>query len=201
LVFTRADDDGIYTVVRERLWKPSENPLRPSIVFREAMREIEAQGAEAHCSDSHYLASVLEVTEDEDIEHVEFPGDAAGIARAFVRVRVLLGAHRIDLSAASEQLITELKQTVGKPGRDGCVHIDHPRRGSSHGDCARAFVSSIYALELASSQGFLDGSTMTGRERRMPRKNRHQSPYGEGYMRDLPSELPPELPRRSRVGG
>jgi len=200
LVFTRGDPDGVFTVVHERVWKPGERPLRPSIVFKEAMHEIERWGAESHCSDSHYLATVLEVTEDEDVEHVEFPSDAAGIADAFVRVRVLLGAHRIDLSAASEQLVSELKETVGKPGRDGVVHIDHPRKASSHGDCARAFVASVYALERASDRGFLDGTTMTGRERRMARKNRHRDPYGEEYMRDLPGELPADLARRAGVG-
>lgn len=199
LVFTR-DDGFVFKVVGERVWKPGERPLRPSVVFKEAMREIENQGAESHCSDSHYLATVLEVTEDEDIEHVEFPSDALGIADAFVRVRVLLGAHRIDLSAASPQLVSELKETVGRPGRDGVVHIDHPRKASSHGDCARAFVASMYALERASDRGFLEGTEMTGHQRRMPRKNRHGSPYGEGYMRDLPGELPPDLARRAGIG-
>ncbi len=199
LVFTRQDDDGIFTVVRERRWQPSERPLRPSVVFREAMVEIEQWGAESHCSDSHYLATVLEVTEDNDIEHVEFPSDAAGIADAFVRVRVLLGAHRIDLSAASPQLVSELKETVGKPGRDGVVHIDHPRKASSHGDCARAFVCSVFALERSSDRGFFDGSQMTSKERRMPRNNRRPGAYPSDYMRDTPEELPPDLRRRAGI--
>lgn len=183
--FASGDAEFLYRLEFERVWKPGEKPLRPSVVFREAMVEIERRGAESLCCDSHYWASVVEVTETHDVELVEFPSQAEEIAQAFVRVRVLLGARAIDLSAASPELIEELKETMGKPLKSGVVSIIHPRHGHRHGDRARAFVSSIYALEKAATRGFGDQQEMTGGARRMQRKGRH-APAADGRMRMLP---------------
>lgn len=187
--FSKGDSEFLYRLESERVWVPGEKPLRPSVVFREAMREIEVQGAESICCDDHYLASVVEVTETHDVEHIRFPSDATGIAEAFVRVRVLLGARAIDLSQASDQLIDELKDTMGKPGKDSVVHITHKRKPGSHGDICRAFVAGVYALERASSRGFGESDDMTGGRRRMARAGRHGEPSADGRLRMLPPKL------------
>lgn len=180
------DAEFFYSVARERVWTPGKTPLRPSVVFKEAMIEIAQFGAEALCCDDHYLASVIEVTETHDVEHVRFPSDAPGIAEAFVRVRVLLGAGAIDLSGASDRLIEELKDTTSKPLAGGVISIAHKRKNGSHGDVARAFVSGIYALERAAARGWSEPGGMTGGPRRMARSGRHGQSSADGKFRDLP---------------
>lgn len=179
---------GRFRVERERVWKPGEKPLRPSIVFREAMREIEDMRAESLCCDTHYLATVYEITEDTDVEVVPFASSQDGIAHAHVRVRVLLGSGLVDLSRASQQLIDELKEVTGKPTSTGSIQIAHKRTAGSHGDLARSFVSGMYALELASNKAFTDGRAMSGGARRMQRKDRHPDTTDPGYLTDLPRD-------------
>ncbi len=183
--FGSGDSEFVYALESETIWKPGAKPLRPSVVFREAMVEIEAQGAESLCCDNHYWATVVEVTETHNVDLVPFPSDADAIAKAFVRVRVLLGARAIDLRNASDRLIDELKETMGKPLKSGVVSISHPRRGHAHGDLARAFVASIYALEKSATRGFGEEQEMTGGARRMARRGRH-APAADGLMRMLP---------------
>ena len=186
LVFV-SERAGLFRVEHERFWKPGENPLRPGLVFREAMHEIEAWRAEALCCDIHYLASVYEVTEDSDVEVVEFPSSSDGIAKAFIRARVMLGAGRIDLSRASPQLIAELKETTGKPTATG-FQISHKRKAGSHGDAARAFVSGMYALEIAGSEAWQHDRGFSAGARRMDRSLRHVNSSDPGYLTDLPGE-------------
>jgi hypothetical protein len=186
LVFV-SDSDGVYKVEHERVWKPGEKPLRPSVVFAEAMAEVEAYEAESFCCDDHYLATVIEVTEECAVEHIRFPSTSEGIAEAFVRLRVLFGAGRVDLSRASDQLVDELKETTGRPTPGGGFVVSHKRRAGSHGDCARAFVSAIYSLELGGNAAFRSSAPMTGGKRRMQRTSRYPE-HGDrpGYMSDLP---------------
>ena len=190
LPFAESDTGYIYRLESERVWRPTEKPLRPSLVFREAMTEIVQAEAEGFCSDDHYLASVLEVSETYDVEHVRFPSDVEGIGKAFVRVRVLLGAHAIDLRGASDDLVRELKETTGKPLASGMVSIQHARRGSSHGDRARALVSAIYALENTSARALDAGQGITGGPRRMARRERVGSHGADGKWRELPPRRP-----------
>lgn len=190
LEFASGDAAFLYRLERERVWVPGEKPLRPGVVFREAMVDIEQFGAEALCCDDHYLASVIEVTETHDVPHVRFPSDAEGISRAFVRVRVLLGARAIDLTEASDQLIAELKETMSKPLSSGLVSITHPRRGSSHGDRARAFVAGVYALETADSRALESEDGLTSGARRMARRGRASEQGADGRLRVLPPKMP-----------
>jgi len=186
LVFVSCTD-GVYRVERERAWKPGEKPLRPSVVFAEAMADVDEMGAESFCCDDHYLASVLEVTEECDVEHIRFPSASDAIAEAFVRVRVLFGARRIDLTLASDELVSELKETTGRPTPGGGFTISHPRKPGSHGDRARAFISAIYAHEFGGGVAFNSDAPMTGGARRIQRKSRHPLPGdAPGYMQDLP---------------
>ncbi len=180
------DSAHLYRVERERVWRPGEKPLRPSVVFREAMVEIESYGAESLCCDDHYLASVIEVTETHGVEHVRFPSDAHGISQAFVRVRVLFGAGAIDLTEASERLVSDLKETVARPLASGILSIDHKRRAGNHGDLARAFVSAIYALERSDAAGWRAEAGMTAGPRRMARAGRVGGKSSDGKWRDLP---------------
>jgi len=186
LVFV-SDTNGVYRLEYERAWVPSGKPLKPSVVFAEAMLEVEEREAESFCCDDHYLASVIEVTEECSVEHVRFPSAQDEIAAAFVRVRVLLGADRIDLSLASDQLIDELKETHGKPTAGGGFSISHKRKPGSHGDRVRAFVSAIYSLESEGARAFAGDAPMTAGKRRLTRATRYPLPGDTpGYMHDLP---------------
>src|SRR6478609_4618938 len=185
LVFV-SDTEGVYKVESERVWKPGLKPLRPSVVFAEAMADVQLFDAEAFCCDDHYLATVIEVTEECAVEHIRFPSSSDGIAEAFVRVRVLFGARRIDLSRASDQLVDELKETMGRPTPGGGYTISHKRKAGSHGDLARAFVSGIYALELGGLEALRQDAPLTGGARRMTRATRYPLPSDTpGYMHDL----------------
>lgn len=187
-----AELDGIFSVRYERVWVPTDKPLKPSLVFREAMQEIELHGAEGLCADDHYYATVAEVTEDCDVQHIRFPSDAEKISQAFVRVRVLFGMGAIDLTDASPQLVSELKEVTGKPLKSGVLSIQHPRRPGSHGDRARAFVAGMYALERADLVAFRSGSPMVTGPRRM--SSARHTVSADGRMRDLP-RVRQDIPR------
>jgi hypothetical protein len=179
---------GRFRLEHERVWKPGTTPLRPGVVFGEAMKALDQWKAESVCCDTHYIASVYEVTEDTDIQVVPFPSTQEGIARAFVRVRVLFGDGLIDLSLASDQLIQELKETTGRPTPSGNLQIGHKRAAGSHGDCARAFVAGMFALEASGGFTAALGAGMTGGARRMQRRDRHPDSTDPHYLTDLPRE-------------
>lgn len=182
LVFV-SERQGLFRVEHERVWRPSEVPLRPNIVFSEAMSELDSMGVGVLCCDAHYLALVTEWADEEEVAVVNFPGSSDGIARAYIRVRVLLGANRIDLSLASQALITELKETVGKPLAGGGMSVTHPRRAGSHGDLARSLVSAIYSLEIEGDGARDDDRQFSGSRRRFVRDLDSTDP---AYMTDRP---------------
>lgn len=188
------EDLGIFAVDSERVWVPTGVPMRPSIVFRDIVRDVEQSGASGLCADDHYYASMLEVAEECDTPHVRFPSDPEKISQAFVRLRVLFGMGRVDLRNASPQLVQELKDTMGKPLKSGVLSITHIRKPGSHGDIARAFVCAMYAHERADVTAWESRESMSTGLRRMLGARQIAAVSADGRMRDLPPRRR-ELPR------
>ena len=180
--------DGVYKVERERVWQPSAGePLRPNVVLTETLLEVTERGAASLCADSHYWAAVLEILEGTGVEMTPFPSDQMRISEVFVRIRVLLGMGKVDLSLASERLLAELKATTGKPMAGGWMSIQHPRRGNSHGDCARAFAAAVFALELGGAQQ-LEQSSAGQRRMQSARRYRGEPERRPGYLAETADE-------------
>lgn len=127
---------------------PGEKPLRPSITIKDLIGIAAVHGCGGVACDLHYIESVREVTDDFTLALLAFPNDNEGIAQAYIRTRVLLSDGLIDLSAAPELLLEQLKETTSKPTITGLT-ITNPIKEGRHGDLVSAFVCAVWAAEQA----------------------------------------------------
>ena len=166
-----------YRVTYCQEWTPGEKPLVPSEVLEELLDTAQDDGSDLVCADLHYIETLREATDAAEIELVEFPQNADEIAKAYIRLRVLISQGRIDLSLAKPELIEQLKQTTAKPNQTGLA-IRNPRVSGSHGDLVSALVCATYAIERER----MPEESLTSHKRRMQRKR-----YGsEGQWRETP---------------
>ncbi len=139
-----SDRSAFFQVVSDREWIPVESSLRPGDVLTEAVAIAERARCDALCCDLHYIETVREHLEDTKIALAEYPSQDT--ATAYVRARVLLAQGKLDLSRASQKLITQLKQTTGKPTANG-LEIRNPEVKGAHGDLVSALVCMVYQAD------------------------------------------------------
>lgn len=125
---------------------PGEKPLVPSVTMKDLIGIAAEHGCNGVACDLHYIESVREVTDALSLALLDFPNDNEGIAQAYIRTRVLLADGMIDLSAAPELLLEQLKETTSKPTVTGLT-ITNPVKDGRHGDLVSAFVCAIWAAE------------------------------------------------------
>lgn len=140
---------------------PGDKPLRPSVTIKDLIGIATAHGCGGVACDLHYIESVREVTDDFHVALLDFPNDNEGIAQAYIRTRVLLADGLIDLSAAPEMLIEQLKETTSKPTVTGLT-IANPIKEGRHGDLVSALVCAVWAAE---HMGDIDGNALVGSRR------------------------------------
>lgn len=140
---------------------PGDKPLRPSVTIADLVSVAMAHGCGGVACDLHYIESVREVTDAMQLALLSFPNDNDGITQAYVRARVLLSDGLIDLSAASDILIEQLKETTSKPTVTGMT-ITNPIKEGRHGDVVSAFVCAVWAAEAI---GEIDDEAVTGLRR------------------------------------
>lgn len=122
---------------------PNE-PLKPSKVVHEFARVMKEHGVEYCMADMHYVQSVSEHLEAEDLHYTRAPEGARGIQETYVRVRRLFLDGQIKLPH-NERLINQLKQVVSQPTAGGGISIKQPRAaGGGHGDVCSAFILSVF---------------------------------------------------------
>jgi hypothetical protein len=165
-VVTVESDGEFIKVTSDRAWKPGRLPLRPSVVFAEALSLAATNSCEAICCDLHYIESLREELEDSDIGLVEFPTDNEKISKVWVDIRVKLARGLIDLSLASKDLVAQLKEVSTKPLAGGGMSIVQKRNKNGHGDLASAFVCAVYNLgsTLAKTESPDDSSRRFARD-------------------------------------
>jgi hypothetical protein len=146
-------------VCEERV--PGDKPLRPSVTIKDLIGIAAAHGCGGVACDLHYIESVREVTDDFTIALLDFPNDNEGIAQAYVRTRVLISDGLLDLSAAPELLIEQLKETTSKPTVTGLA-ITNPIKEGRHGDLVSALVCAVWAAEHMHE---IDNEAMVGTRR------------------------------------
>lgn len=131
---------------------PNE-PLKPSKVVKEFARVIKSHGAEYCMADMHYVQSVSEHLEEENLHWTRAPEGANGIQETYVRARRLFLDGQIKLPR-NERLIKQLKQVVSQPTAGGAISIRQPRQsGGGHGDVCSAFILSVFQRQGHVIQG------------------------------------------------
>ncbi len=141
---TVADRMQVFGVMSDREWIPVESSLRPGDVITEAIEIAERARCDSLCCDLHYIETVREHLEESKLGLTEYPSHDTAIA--YVRVRVLLAQGRLDLSKASQKLITQLKQTTARPTANG-LEIKNPEIRGAHGDLVSALVCMVYQAD------------------------------------------------------
>lgn len=131
---------------------PGVKPLVPSKTITDLVSIAAAHGCQGVACDLHYFESVREVTDSLTLALLSFPNDNEGIAQAYVRARVLLADGLLDLSAAPDILIEQLKETTSKPTVTGLT-ITNPIKEGRHGDIVSALVCAIWASEVTIELG------------------------------------------------
>ncbi len=150
---------------------PGDKPLVPSKTITDLVGIAAAHGCHGVACDLHYFESVREVTDLLQIALLSFPGDNEGISQAYIRARILLADGMLDLSAAPDELIEQLKQTTSQPTVTGLT-IKNPIKEGRHGDIVSAFICAVWAAEHI---GDIDDEALVG-SRRYPRGGESSDP-------------------------
>ncbi len=140
---------------------PGDRPLVPSRTIKDLVAIAAGFGCGGVACDLHYIESVREVTDSLQLALLSFPNDNEGISQAYIRARVLLADGTIDLSAAPDLLIEQLKETTSKPTVTGLA-ITNPVKDGRHGDMVSAFVCAVWAAEHI---GDIDDDALVGSRR------------------------------------
>jgi hypothetical protein len=175
------DVDGNRLSVRrteERI--PGLQPLRPSATIGELAGIAHREGADAVAADLHYIETVREVVDELDLPLLEFPSDSDEIAKAYIRLRVLLAEGRIDLSRADARLLAQLKETTSQPTQAGLTIKNKTTAEGSHGDLVSALVAAVWAADQP-----VPPKRMTTNQRRFSRGSTAPDP---SELTDLPPE-------------
>jgi hypothetical protein len=131
-------------VLYDREWIPGKEPLRPTETVTEAIAIARDYGCESICADLHYIDLVKEYVGEMLL--VPFPTTQEKKAEVYVKARVLLGQGKVDLSAASDALIRQLKQTTAKPTEGGGLSIGSKRGKDGHGDSVSALICALHSM-------------------------------------------------------
>jgi hypothetical protein len=150
VVLDKHDEFKTLLAAEERV--PGDRPLVPSKTIADLVGIAADHGCGGVACDLHYIESVREVTDKLQVSLLSFPADNEGISQAYIRARVLLADGMLDLSAAPEQLIEQLKETTSQPTVTGMT-IKNPIKDGRHGDIVSAFICAIWASEHSGDIG------------------------------------------------
>lgn len=157
---------------------PGKKALVPSETIEEFARIAANHGCESIACDLHYIETVREVTDDMSLELVEFPTSNEGIAKAYIRLRVLLSRGQANLSMASPTLIAQLKETTVQPTQTGMT-IKNKTVGSAHGDRVSGLVCAVFSSERSSQRR--GGAAVGSRRYANDRNAVHEAPQLSDY--------------------
>ena len=161
-------------IKRVREWVPSEGPLRPSTVLKEAVTIARNARAKLVCTDYWDIDHVAEALEDTGLELVPFTVKPEEVYQEHAKLRYMLSEGLVDLSCCPPheaelipRMIRQFLAVTIKPGDGGVIKVIQPVKSGAHGDIVSAFMHAFYALDFASASG-QDGLT-SGGERRYAR--------------------------------
>lgn len=146
IVFLAKDGRAYSAATFER--RPRKGlPLVPSVVTREFAELAKSYGAKKICVDQFYIESVREHVKAVGLEVVEAPSGQQGKASVYMVARERLHGGKVRIPAGQRQLISQLRDVLGKPLPGGGISITSPRRRGTHGDLASAFVNALWLAE------------------------------------------------------
>lgn len=123
---------------------PSQEPLKPSVVFKEQSEVALRHGAEIIAGDQHYAQSAKEAFDAAGLTFVAVPSGQNGKGEMFTLARGLLHEGRLKLPN-HPKLLRQLREVQQKPTPGGGMSITQPRRGKGgHGDLVSALVHAIW---------------------------------------------------------
>ena len=145
------DDFPLYRTVGLLERKPLKEPLKPSVVCKDAAEFARVNRVDAIMADGHYREAVAEHLWDfGQITLTSAPEGANGKAEVFQLTRGLLHEGRVklphpDSSIEAARLIAQLKEVTMRPLAGGGVAIESPLwKTGEHGDLVSAWVLGIW---------------------------------------------------------
>lgn len=143
-------------------WSPTDQPLKPTVVMKEAMAFLKKVGAESVMTDSHARAHLLEATAAAGLGYQWRPENGAhwlAARRLLLTDRLAFPALPHDPSTA--RLLRQLRRVKVVP--DGArLRAEHDREHGSHGDLAEAWALAALQASVVASGGALGDRAVFG---------------------------------------
>lgn len=132
--------------------RPEGEPLKPSLISKEAAEFTKESGTDEIIADGHYREAVAEYLHQSGVVHVIAPEGASGKADVYQIARTLIHEGNVKLGKTyrtapdlSDRLVRQLREITSRPLAGGGTAFDSPTwRTGEHGDLASAFMLALW---------------------------------------------------------